>query len=251
LSRITLVPGAHRLPTNLRSFPIDFVQEVEFGPRRLPGTPEGEGSCAYAPEGGAHGYDCNQTFLVDGTPLRINYHLQFSDGAEPVLFDQEYSAYPMMEGFLGPGEDYLTEQIQFADCTQDYYSTWEITFEWENGDQTVFHQPGWNRPLHFPGYVGETSPSNLVWAQVTLGGETREVSDYFHLVYAARHHNWGEEYLVILDPPVGDVHGLYCMDSGDIGTDPPEFLYYLGADLDPANPLDTTGYTSHQVEQLP
>ncbi len=184
--------------------------------------------------------------------MRIQYKVSFwtVDGvvqqSDRVVFAEPEITYPMIEGFIGPGSDYNTEQIQFGSCELLGLGLHRLTFNWANNDVLILDQPSWNRPIwNYPGYAGETSPSNLIRAEVTIAGSTREISDYYQLVYAAEHHNWFEEYLVILDPPIGDVHAVYTIDTGLEGTGNPEELLYLNDSLDLANPIQTSAHLSH------
>ena len=83
-----------------------------------------------------------------------------------------------------------------------------------------------------------------MWAEASVGATTRQVGAYFDLVYAAFHHNWSEQYLVLLDPPVGDVHALLLQDPDY--NDPPVELSYLGETM---NVLRSSPLSSYSEEE--
>jgi hypothetical protein len=71
------------------------------------------------------------------------------------------------------------------------------------------------------------------------------VTDYFHLAYGADMHNYLERFLVVLDPPLGDVHGLH-MKEGESGS--ADEVQLLDAALDPAQPLSTVAVETYSEE---
>jgi hypothetical protein len=102
---------------------------------------------------------------------------------------------------------------------------WHITARADNEDSVLLLKR-WDWPVDV---VAGSQRANLVHARVTLSGDTREVSDYFSLVYAADQHNFNEAYLVLLDPPIGSAHGI-VLEEVNIW-DPPTHLVYLDEDL--------------------
>jgi len=87
-----------------------------------------------------------------------------------------------------------------------------------------------------------SGPVGLVRAEVRLDGQDQAIDDYFRLAYGADLHNFNERYLVVLDPPLGEIHGVYFAETNE--NDPPGTAALLGADLDPEQPLATRVVTA-------
>jgi hypothetical protein len=104
-------------------------------------------------------------------------------------------------GILGDGSDYLTEVQLFGSCSYPDLPLWVIQAEMEGGDTVTLH-----KRYQEPG--GGSGPAVIVWAEVALDGVVHTTEDPFQLVYAAFHHNFDQDYLVILDPPHDDVHAV-------------------------------------------
>jgi hypothetical protein len=250
--------GSYTLPKDKgQSFDLDLIESVTFGPDRVPATRVSVGSCRYSYEGdalnGAHRWDCGFEWTAGATPIHLVWkpEVWVTDGQpyqDRFVFDEEYLSYPVLTGGIDDAVD-PADLMQFASCTYARAPNYRLKFTWANGDSTFLDERIWNTPLF--GYVGETTPANLVRAEVMIAGSSRVETDYFKLVYAGGHHNWFEKYLVILDPPMGDVHAVYCEDTGDYGMDAPKEQLYLGADLDILNPLRRSTLDHNQVEMTP
>lgn len=63
--------------------------------------------------------------------------------------------------------------------------------------------------------AGETSCLFLTGAQVQIDTFQQAVDDRLALVYVGSHHNWYDEYLILLDPPAGSTHAVW-VDAPDI-----------------------------------
>ena len=102
----------------------------------------------------------------------------------------------------------------------------DITATGANGDQIklVVRQGPYDKSCLCS---GETACLFLTWAEVKLGDYTATVDDCLKLVYVGSHHNWHDQYLVLLDPPATDVHAVRII-APDVFIDPPrdpEFIY--------------------------
>jgi hypothetical protein len=75
-----------------------------------------------------------------------------------------------------------------------------------------------------------TGPANLVAARLWLAEGIREVTGYWHLVYAAEFHNEFQRFRVILDPPLGDVHAVEFYER--FGQDNPARVDIRGAGME-------------------
>jgi len=139
---------------------------------------------------------------------------------------------------VGDGSDYPNQHQRYAPCEYRDLPLYVITAEVQGGDRAVLH-----KRHQIP--VAASGPCNIVYADVIVDGQPREVDDYFLLVYAAQHHNWNEEYVVLLDPPVGDVHAILLREH-DLWQ-PPEKMIYLGAAYQELRQRDLQSYG--EVEQ--
>jgi hypothetical protein len=68
--------------------------------------------------------------------------------------------------------------------------------------------------------AGETNCLFLTGAQVQMGSFQQSVDDRLRLVYVGSHHNWYDEYLILLDPPAGDTQAIWI--------DAPDFMGNTG-----------------------
>jgi hypothetical protein len=137
------------------------------------------------------------------------------------------------------GASYLTERQQLGSCTLTQAGAYLIQLEMEGGD-TLEARRRYQPPLMGTGVAG------LTWARVRLAGESREVEDPFHLAYGADLHNMAERFLVVLEPPLGAVHGLHWQETDQGGlTGPPLAVQFLDAALDPDRPLGEAAVTGY------
>jgi hypothetical protein len=60
-----------------------------------------------------------------------------------------------------------------------------------------------------PLWICKSDLGALLQARFIKGAEERYVSDHFRLAHEMRHHNWGADYLVTFDRPVGPIHAVY------------------------------------------
>jgi len=262
LAMIELEPGEYDLHREQDSFPLDIIRAFWFGPDRNQAIAEQAGIC-YHEKGKKsvyiwHRYLFEQTFKIGTDSVRLALPISFTFknnnfSMDRFVLDEKTITYPVMEGFLGYGQE-ESELLHFASCSYRLLDSMVYKFQWQNNDMTVFEQKGIN-PLAKPaimsiGYTGVTVPANFVKASVVISGNDREEDDYFKLVYAADHHNWNAEFLMILDPPQEGVYGLYLNWGDNQNLTPPQELYYLGFDLDPDNAVRRSKLSSYEIQEI-
>lgn len=242
--------GTVDLPVYQQSFTADLIEEVEFGPGRVVPAPKGPGAFTYEfqdwgdPQNGCHHYEFRQSFDLEGENFEILMGVDFclNDGVpfrEEIQIDDDFSdEIYQLSGVVGDGSDYPNQHQRYAPCEYRDLALFVITAEVQGGDRAVLHK------RHEIPMAG-SGPCNIVYADVIVDGQPREVADYFQLVYAAEHHNWNEEYVVVLDPPVGDVHAILLQEH-DLWQ-PPDQMIYLGDAFQEIRRRDLQSYS--EVEQ--
>ena len=80
--------------------------------------------------------------------------------------------------------------------------------------------------------------------EVTFGGVTTTVDDYFRLVYTGAHHNWNNQFWILFDAPVTyaghDVWGLWIDEESYMSE--LEAAHSLDMQLRPLDLLEVTDY---------
>lgn len=248
--RIEFSTGEVELPRDLEQTEDDLVERVLVcGPVPLEASPAGPGSITHREEtalwGWCHHYTYQQPFQAGTRPFAVEASFSFcmrngqldpeqltfdadTPGEEPMGLVDDHRVEIL--GLLDAGEDYFTEKQFYRSCTYPTLPLHHVTAELEGGDLVIIHKR-MMQPLMGSGPVG------LVHAAVILDGQTQEIDDYFRLAYGADLHNFNERYLVVLDPPLGDVHGVYFAETNE--NDPPGTAALLDADLDPEHPVTT------------
>ncbi len=213
LSCATLIPGRLEFPAKGGEFQGDLFEEILIGPEHVPAEPTGPGTftctAGSTNTGKYYNYRFEQSFTVAGRPLQLEaYGLDFrinddGTGTIEIVMDEAFLTLDFwIWGSLG--ETPNVDGLKLDSCSYAFLPLFEATVAATSGESATLH-------IRFEPPMAGSGPANVVWASVTLGGETREVDDYWHLVYAANHHNWNERYWILLDPPmpvplVGDVH---------------------------------------------
>ena len=244
------------LPRDVDNLAADFIKEVQVsGPDPVTATADGDAEITHHKQtalwGWCHIYEFNQAFLAGSRPVVINAVFKFCrkngvSDPEQLVFDQddpgvapqglvEDSQVAIM-GLLDSGEDYLTEKQFYRSCTYPDLAQYEITVELADNDQIVLYKR-YQQPLMASG------PAALTRAEIDIDGQQRTVDDYFKLAYAADMHNFNERYLVVLDPPLGSIHGLHFTEANQ--NDPPTVIDLLDENLDPDNPLEQRNVVSY------
>jgi hypothetical protein len=208
-SQVRWVAGRHELPSSRPVFAGRLFEEVLFGPgreRAAPASPgrfrvelraTGTGEATYT-------YRYEETFtLADGKPFRIEVQLPFSvlhgEPREPVRVLSEDFIAQALFAFGVPGDD-RRRLVRYASCEYPGIPRWMVHAELDGGLTLDLEE------RFQPTMVG-SGPAALARATVAIGDARREVNDYWHLVYAALHHNVNVRHWVVLDPPLA-VPGL-------------------------------------------
>jgi hypothetical protein len=224
LGRIDFLPQAMALPTDESVWELDLVEGLLFGPEAVAAVSQGTGTMVheilYEGEVRVDHYTYTHLFDVQGEDLSLEANLYFGPDCDEIRFTDDFLGTARnpcvrepyfhffysqqlfdLHAWLGDGSDPETQKQTYSSCLHRESPLYEI--EAVTGDQ--------DRIRLDKRYYTQTfasGPASLVRARVTLGGVNRETDDYFSLVYSAVHHNWREEYLVLLDPPIGEIHGV-------------------------------------------
>jgi len=257
--RLVFKPQTLSLPRDADSFQADLIDEVHLtGPDPVSAQPDAPGEINHEFQqpvwGYIHTYTYTQSFHAGTRPFLVEatFTFRYRDGVadpeelvfdtdqvgeEPKGYNVDYTQVSIL-GFLDNGEDYLTEKQAYRSCTFTTLPRYRITADLEGGDSVVLYKR-YLKPL-----MG-TGPAAVVRAEIDLDGEQRIVEDYFHTAYCADLHNFNERYLVVLDPPIGSVHGIHLEESND--NDPPTAVDLLDDDLAPAGQRNITAYTDEEA----
>ncbi len=255
---LELAPGADR--------EVELFADLEVGgPTPAPATPVGPATLAHRRETFLGGF-CDRFELAQVFDLQAGAHragltlgLSFCtrEGvADParLTFDADQVGEPLRgldEGGqvalalrLDSGSDYLTERQALTSCSLSQAGAWAIDIQLEGGDRIEATR------RYLPPRMG-TGAAALTWARATFGGQAQVVDDPFRLAYGADLHNRAERFLVALDPPLGEIHGLHWQETDQGGlAGPPSHVQLLDAALDPARPLAERAVTGY-VETPP
>ncbi len=163
------------------------------------------------------------------------YRLRFGVEEGGALLDDFVSrgTYALFEA-LDPSTPLVA---QLGSCTGSTLEPWQIRGDLPDGGRFTIDYGYW------PRFYG-SSPMFMTRGEVTLGGETAVVTDYFRLVYAGHHHNWNNQFWILFEQPLTyaghEVHGLW-LDQADAG---PELdaVHTLDAARQPLDALAVTGY---------
>ena len=221
-SVVRLRPETVRIGRQTDTEGLDLVESVLLGPDLNPGTPLGTGTFSYSP-GLTPSHVYRQSFQTDSGVWTFTWG--FSPDESPgKTIDCEYldTCGGMFDFTLSYGAELengaesteSTENTEGAGVSRIFYScfcedSWSasapFTLTLEDGTQVTiqFEDGSYHR-----GIAGETFQRRLASAVVTARGQTRNVDAFQHLMYGAYHHNATQEYRVVLDPPIEEIHGI-------------------------------------------
>lgn len=217
------------LPTGVDTFEADLIDRVEFGPGRIELIPTTTGTFTHVFEhqgdllNGCHRYTYRQSFALENEPYEIEMHLSYClnggvASRQLIRINDDFSTeVDGLTAYLGDGSDVFSQQQFFGPCWYRDLELYQVVAEVEQGDRVML-----DKRLELS--IAGTGSANITRAEVNVDGVTREIEDYFCLVYAADHHNWNEQFVILLDPPVGNVHGL-LLEKHDYWQDPVELIY--------------------------
>lgn len=233
-SRITFIPGIYPLQEFQQGeVEADWIERIEVGQDKLAATKLGSGLLTYefletgVPDEGCHRYYYSQPFSLDPHEYTLEATITFClESGEPkdpeICFAEDYTrGRAGFFGFIGDRQDPIGYQ-HFGPCYYNDIPLWIIDIGVENGDSLLLHK-------RFEIPVAGSGPARIVYAEGSVASAGFQVEDPCRLIYAAEHHNWNQEYVVIFVPPLGDVHGLYTMGVEEGAN--PATLRYLDAAL--------------------
>ncbi|MFC1654772.1 hypothetical protein ACFL2F_03105, partial [Myxococcota bacterium] len=175
---------------------------------------------------GGWSYQFTQEFTGEGQPFHVTVDLFFysSDGTWPeeTVLDADSMLGLISGGIkIGTGEDWITEVQGLGPCALAEGWKRTITAATAGGDRVEMDVRGSMGCM----IAGNTSCYYFVSAQVTLGAGQIAVEDHFRLVYSAGHHNEGEHFLILLDPPAGQIAALLLVAPPLLSPDGGELVY--------------------------
>lgn len=244
--RITFRGGVVRLPAEPAQFERDWIDTIEYGPERTLLESAGAGSFTRRKAAGRVEYRFVQPFSGGGEIYELTYDVWF-DAADPDdrlrVFDEVY---------LSPPLEYPVRTIQLEIARGEYERWWFLTCRY------LLYQPVLHRVATEDGAALELDervfsnqdcmlacPTALRRAVFALGDVEREVSDPFRLSFVDGQHNWFDQFLVVFDEPVDDIHGLYYFPNDNQVPEPR--VVFLDAALEE---IRTTLVTSHHTVEL-
>lgn len=242
LIQLTMPAGAWELPREATTaMPMTWFQSGTYGPEQTPITLDGQGSLTVVDNGAWLSYEYTQSLKAGSDTIEIRWSLSApSDTStqftveEPWLTDNAF-----ISGGLNGSTDY-DQSLALSSCTYEGLDLWYGEGVLTGGDSFRLHI------RHRVPFAG-SGPLNIVAAEVTLGGNSVTVDDYFNLVYAGEHHNWNNQYWVLFDTPVsygsGEMaYGLW-IDEADFSCCPLDAVWTLDASLQPKDKLTVTSYS--------
>lgn len=242
---LAATPGTHVLPRGpgVHTVPAVFGAGVH-GPARTPIAPLGTTATYEVIDHGSFvTRRYRQAFTVGARTLDLEWQLPLpaTGGgfllAEPHLSDHVW-AMAVLDG--GTVHD---DAIGLSTCTGETYEPWRVAGTLPGGD-------GFALDLRYNPPAAGSGPLFPTRAEVTLGGQTVVVDDYFRLVYAGEHHNWNNQFWILFDPPLthggAPVHGLWLDEHAYQSQ--LEAAYTLDARLEPLERLEVSGYAWTRVD---
>jgi hypothetical protein len=218
----------------------------EYGPDRVALVPEGAGEWTHDRAGGSPRHAYAQTLRAGADVIDVRWELYLGDGpgvqvtvAEPWLTESFFAS-----GAKNGGEVYPDDHLQLGSCTRPSLDLYRATGTLAGGD-------GFTIDVRYRIPGAGSGPLAPVAADVTLGGASVHVEDYFQLVYAGEHHNWNNQYWVLFAEPLTyaghPVRGLW-IDEAAYTCCPVDGIYTLGEDLAALDTLTVVDYSFGPAE---
>ena len=211
LGRIKFIQGVIPIPEDQNEFQIDFIETVEFGPDRRVPISLGSGQVVHSESQNPitqlveHRYSFEQHFDLNGQDYTVLAQWSFLRDPGQLLLDrlvvdQDFRFFQGqsqlgIQAVIDDGSDPVTQLQEFDNCYYSQLPLWIITADVDNGDRLDLYV---RRQIVDAG----SAVANLVFGLAIISFESRQVDDYFHLVYAAEHHNWEEKLVVLFEPPI-------------------------------------------------
>jgi hypothetical protein len=244
--RIDLIPGAYVLPRTEAPLDSDLIESVVFGPDHIPAQATGPGSFDVMYYYGAWQYIYRQDFLLQSEP----YHLDVTIWFEPSYWGPNWPAQATLEGEfaaswtwalsrMGSGSGWCEEQQGFA--FHDLSSMPGVEYQGTTaGGDHVLAEVLYAQACQV---AGNTNCEEVDYAELSLGGVQRVLSDPDALIYSAGHHNFGQQYLLLLDTPIGETTAV-LVEAPDMGQTQGGALIRLDESL---TPLGSEPFTDWQA----
>lgn len=222
-ARLSLRAGRHALDG-----PIALVASLELGSPPITATSTGPARVVRSREEGfepADVFTIRQRFYAAGAPVTLELRARFPDGSGARELTLDLDALSQLR--LSPTLEAGGTLISLGACDYARYGCASERFTFEGGGALELEAC----TLCPSDFICKSDLAGVRSATFSLGGETRSTSDPLRLAASMRHHNWGRDALILIDPPLGGVHGL------SLASDPyPDFsryseVRYLGGDL--------------------
>ena len=222
IGRIDLLPGYYVLPRQEGFHRAELVDRVIFGPEHDVPQPTAAAGEIQAEGDGEWQYTFRKDFGIQGDPYHVEVQFLIRNPgagwpAEVVVESGDYFFESSAKLTIRDGQPIIDDVQAFGLCDLPEGTLYTATIT--GGDQIVLDVrsgPYMTSCLA----AGETSCLFLTNAQVQLGSFQQEISDRLRLVYVGSHHNWYDEYLILLDPPAGNTHAVWV--------DAPDFMGNTG-----------------------
>ncbi len=121
-------------------------------------------------------------------------------------------------------EDKSKYTVALSSCSYETLPLWRRDIELPGGDNLVFD-------VRFSESVFGTGRAALTRASWKHDGADIVSDDYFGLVYAADHHNWFEQFLFLLEEPVGEIYAV-MVEEGFPRDTAQATVHWLGASFE-------------------
>ncbi len=233
--RVDLAPGAYVLPRAAGPLDGDLVAGVVFGPESAPVQATGAGSFDVVEYYGSWQYIYRQDFLLQNQ----SYHLDVWIWFESYFWEAGWPAQVTMEGefaasftwaqsVIGDGTGWCQDRQGLAFHDLSSMPGVEYRGTTESGDHLLARI----RHARACMVAGNTGCEEIDHAELSLGGVQHVIDEPGALIYSAGHHNLDQEYLIILDPPVGETAAV-LVETPNLGASEGGALLRLDASLSP------------------
>jgi len=204
-TRLTFAPGNHRLANGAT---IPLISGGVHGPGRVAVTPDGDARVMTMDVGGTTYWSLEQT--VHAGNLLIAMTMSISDPSRPLILREPFMSDVQIYGLIDGGMT-NDDVVHLESCDPRGLPLYFAEADLGNGDRLRME---YRHQVPFAG----SGPLMPVGADVTLGGVTRRLDGHPSIIYAGVHHNWNNQFWLLLSPPMQafghDVHGLWIDEPG-------------------------------------
>lgn len=224
IGRIDLLPGYYVLPQQEGFHRAELIDQVIFGPEHqelLPTAAAGEIQAEYQSWGnGEWLYTFRKDYTYQGEIYHLEVHFNIrNDGsgwpAEVVVESGDYNFGTTARLTIRDGYPVIDEVQAFGLCELPAGTLYTAT---TSGDDQIVLDVRTGPYMSSCLAAGETSCLFLTGAQVNLDTFQQSIAERLRLVYVGSHHNWDDEYLILLDPPAGNTHVVWVDAPGFMGS---------------------------------